>query len=78
MKVYKILAISFVLVALILSHVMCASVAFAYCNMLWGIQYAGYSAPAGVAFLLILPYMLGIIAALVMAYVFWRKYRKQR
>ena len=78
MKIYKTLAISFVLVALILSHVMCASVAFAYCTMLWGIQYAGYSAPADVAFLLILPYMLGIIAALVIAYVFWKNYRKQR
>ena len=31
---------------------MCANVAFEYCNMLWGIEYAGYSAPADVAFLI--------------------------
>ena len=34
--------------AVLLSQVMCAVVAYGYCDMLWGIQYACYSAPASV------------------------------
>ena len=35
--------------AVLLSQVMCAVVAYGYCDMLWGIRYACYSAPASVA-----------------------------
>lgn len=78
MKKYKALAALCVLISLILSHAMCANVAFQYCNMLWGIEYMGYSAPADVAFLLAIPYGAGIIAAWAAAFVLWRKYQKTK
>lgn len=42
----KKLSIVFWVLASALSHVMCAIVAYDYCDMLWGIRYAGYSATA--------------------------------
>ena len=52
---------------------MCAVVAYGYCDMLWGIQYACYSAPASVAFLLAIPYAVGIAVCVILAAVFYRK-----
>ena len=76
MNRYKILAIILIIIGLILSHIMCAHVAFEYCNMLWGIKCAGYSAPANVAFLFIIPYMLCIIIVFVIALIFLKKSKK--
>ena len=42
----KALSRTFAVLAILLSDVMCAAVAFSYCDMLWGIRYASYSAPA--------------------------------
>ena len=69
----KKLMIVFQILAVILSDVMCAAVAYSYCDMLWGIRYAGYSAPASVAFLLAVPFIVGILILLVLAEVFRRK-----
>ena len=52
----KALSCTFAVLAILLSDVMCAVVAFNYCDMLWGIRYASYSAPANTAFLLVIPY----------------------
>ena len=41
--------------------------------MLGGIQYACYSAPASVAFLLAVPYAVGIAACAILAAVFYRR-----
>jgi len=65
--------VAFIAVAIILSNIMCANVAFEYCNMLWGIKYAGYSAPANVTFLLTIPYGIGILICIIFSCVFWRK-----
>lgn len=73
MNRFRILAVAFIAVAIILSDIMCANVAFEYCNMLWGIKYAGYSAPANVTFLLAIPYVIGILICIIFSYVFWRK-----
>lgn len=62
-----------VVVAIILSNVMSAKVAFEYSNMLWGIKYAGYSAPANVAFVFAIPYLIGIIICLGLFLVARRK-----
>ena len=51
----KALSCTFAALAILLSDVMCAVVAFNYCDMLWGIRYASYSAPASTAFLLVIP-----------------------
>lgn len=63
----------FILLAIILSDVMCAAVAYNYCGMEWGIKYAGYSAPAWVAFVYVIPFGVGIIACLIIAAVFRKK-----
>ena len=62
-----VLAAVFAALAVILSDVMCAVAAFNYCDMLWGIKYAGYSAPASVAFLTAVPYAVGIIICVILA-----------
>ena len=62
--------------AILLSDVMCATVAFSYCDMLWGIRYASYSAPASTAFLLVIPYAAAIAVCTALAVIFWRKSAK--
>lgn len=76
MKIFRVTALLFVAVALILSHAMCANVAFQYCNMLWGIEYGGYSAPANTAYLLAIPYLLAIIITLTFAVILWQKAKR--
>lgn len=65
----------FWILAALLSDVMCAVTAYSYCDMLWGIRYAGYSAPASVAFLTAVPYALGIAVCIVLAVLLKRKNR---
>ena len=62
-----VLSAVFAALAVILSDVMCAVVAFNYCDMMWGIRYAGYSAPASVAFLTAVPYAVGIIICIILS-----------
>ena len=52
----KTLSTAFFISAVILSDIMCAVIAYNYCNLLWGIKYAGYSAPAETAFLTAVPF----------------------
>lgn len=59
--------------SLILSHAMCAVVAYAYRGMLCGIEHNFYSAPASVAFLYAIPFLLGIAVCGILACVFHRK-----
>ena len=75
MRKRKKLAIAFFVAVLIISHVMCVHVAFVYCDMLWGIEHAGYSAPAYTAFLLAIPYLIGIAVLSVSTIILWRKPR---
>ncbi len=69
----KKLSIIFGVLAVILSDIMCAVVAYNYCDLLWGIEYEGYSAPASTAFVYAIPYGIGIIVCLVLAVVFYKK-----
>lgn len=59
----------FIALAIILSNVMCAVVAYNYCAMQWGAKYAAYSAPASVAFLYAVPYGIGIVVSVIVAIV---------
>lgn len=72
----KALSCTFAALAILLSDVMCAAVAFNYCDMLWGIRYASYSAPASTAFLLVIPYAAAIAVCAALAVIFWRKSAK--
>ena len=71
----KKLSIIFGLLAVLLSDIMCAVVAYNYRDMLCGIEHACYSAPSGTAFLLVIPYAIGIAICIVLAIVFKKKAR---
>lgn len=63
----------FIALAVLLSNVMCAVVAYNYCAMQWGVRYAMYSAPAWVAFLYAIPFGIGIAVCVVVAVVMRRR-----
>lgn len=69
----KRLSICFWILAVLLSNIMCAVVAWNYCDLLWGINYAGYSAPASTAFLLAIPFAVGIAICIALALFFKKK-----
>ncbi len=69
MGVYSKLRIAFTALAVLLSDVMCAVVAWNYCALEWGGRYASYSAPPETAFIYAVPYGIGIAACLVIARV---------
>lgn len=73
---YKYWFYCFAFLAIVLSDVMCAAVAYRYCSIQWGMQYAGYSAPASVAFLLMIPYAVGIAICAALAWFFHKKHQK--
>ena len=58
--------------ALVLSHAMCACVAWEYCSLLWAGRYAGASAPAYLALFLAVPFA-GLIAVCLIAAHFLQK-----
>ena len=69
----KTLRYVFTALAILLSDVMCFVVAYCYRGALCGIEHAGFSAPASLAFLYAIPFALGIILCAVLAFVFWKK-----
>ena len=73
----KKISIFFIVLAVILSDVMCAVVAYNYCALQWGAKYAGYSAPASVAFLYAIPYSVGIVVCVIVAMVLKRRGNKE-
>lgn len=60
----------FGVLAILLTNIMCSVIGFNYGKMVWGIENAGYSAPASTALLLGIPYLIGIIVCAVLALVF--------
>ena len=56
----------FLILAVLLSDVMCAVIAYNYCDMMWGIKYAGYSAPVSTAFLVAIPFAIAIVVCVVL------------
>ncbi len=69
----KTLSNLFLVLAVLLSDVMCAVVACNYCDMVWGIKYAGYSAPVSTAFLAAIPFAIAIVVCVIVALYFKRK-----
>ena len=63
----------FMILAVLLSDVMCAVIAYNYCDMAWGIKYAGYSAPASTVFLAAIPFATAIIVCIVVSLYFRKK-----
>lgn len=69
----KNLSTLFGILAILLSNVMCGVVGFNYGKMVWGIENAGYSAPASTALLLSIPYLIGIVVCVVLVFVFRKR-----
>ncbi len=69
-------AIVLAVIAVLLSDIMCAVIAFIYRDMLCGIEHMGYSAPASVAFLYAIPFVIAIMICVVLAVVIYRKRQK--
>ena len=63
----------FIVLAIVLSNIMCTVVAYNYRDMLCGIEHAGFSAPASVAFLYAIPFVIGIIVCSALAVRFRKK-----
>ena len=74
-KRMKKLSYLFIVVAILLSDIMCAVVAFNYRDMLCGMEHSSYSAPASVAFLSAIPFGIGIIICAAVAYTLHKKAR---
>ena len=62
----------FAVLAVLLSNVMCAVVAYRWRDMLCGIEHGGYSAPASVSLLYALPFAIGIIICVILSVYFYR------
>lgn len=73
MKKSGFLSCLFTALAILLSDVMCAAVAYHYCDMQWCGRYGGCSAPASVAFLLVIPYAAGIAVCVILAWYFKKR-----
>ena len=72
----KALSVIFGILAVLLSDLMCAVAAYRYCDMLWGIRYAGFSAPSWTALLSAIPCALGVLVCVILP-LFFRKRAKR-
>lgn len=66
-----------VIVAVLLSNIMCATVAWGYRDILCGMQHMCCSAPPSVAFLYAIPFLVLIAVCLIAAVVLHRKAKNQ-
>jgi len=65
-------------IAVLLSDLMCAHVAYAYRDIICGTEHLGYSAPPSLAFLYAIPYLFGIVALAAVGVVILIKARKRQ
>ena len=65
----------FIALAILLSNVMCAVVAYNYCAMQWGAKYEMYSAPASVAFLYAIPFGIGIAVCIAVSVILRKNFK---
>lgn len=71
----KAFSILFSVLALVLSHMMCLMVGYNYGKLSVGID-AGFSAPASTAFFIGIPYVIGIVACVILSIMFWKKIKE--
>ncbi len=69
----KKLSYLFAALAVVLSKIMCAVVAYTYRDILCGIEHAGFSAPADMAFLYAVPFITVIMLCVLLAIRFHKK-----
>ena len=63
-------------IAVLLSDIMCAHVAYVYQDIVCGTEHLGYSAPPSLAFLYAIPYLLGIAVFVTGGVLILKKERK--
>ncbi len=63
----------FTILALLLSHIMCAVVTYHYSYLLHCGRHGGCSAPAYVALFYAIPFVIGILVCIVLTIVFKKK-----
>ena len=73
----KKLTVLFAALSVLLSDVMCAVTAYAWCDMEWGGRYLGYSAPPETALIHAIPYLFGIVLCVIIAVVFAKKAKRK-
>ncbi|MBQ8425959.1 MAG: hypothetical protein IJX17_08110 [Clostridia bacterium] len=73
MKKYKVLMISSFVISILLLCIMCSFVSYKYCDMTYAIKYKGASAPAEIAFLYVIPFIVAIIITSFLTYYFYKK-----
>ncbi len=78
MKRFKYLSWCFILLAVLLSDVMCAVTAYGYASIETRMEYGMTSAPPDVAFLWIVPFGAGILICILIAVFCQKKYRISR
>ena len=66
-------SIIFIIIAVLLSDIMCFAVAYSYRGLMCGIEHQGFSAPASIAFLYAVPFIIGIIICITLAVRFNKK-----
>ena len=63
----------FIVIAILLSNMMCAVVAYNYRGLVCAIAHRGFSAPASIALFTAIPFLIGIVVCIVLAIKFSRK-----
>ncbi len=72
----KRLSTSFFILAILISNIMSAFVAYKYCDFLWAEKYSATSAPATVAFLYLIPFIIVIGICITLSLIFLKKEKR--
>ena len=69
----KRLSLLFAIIAILLTNAMCVVVAYNYRDALCAIEHNGFSAPASIAFLYAIPFLIGALICVILSIVFFKK-----
>ncbi len=72
----KKLSVAFCALSILLANAMFLVLGYAYCNIYWQGKIGNTSAPASVAILYAIPFLLGICVCIVFSVVFWKKQKQ--
>lgn len=75
MKKMKVACITFFIASVLLFGAMCATVAFCYARAICAMEHQFTSAPPEIAFLLLIPFVMGIAICVFLCAVFYKKYK---
>lgn len=73
MNRFKIFSRTFGVLAILLSQILCAVVAYHYCRLQWAGRYAGWSAPAYTAIWYAVPFAAGIGLCVALSWLFHKR-----